>query len=113
VLGADGQHIGPDVTGDPGLCGDIDLGQLGQRACDRLLVALDDRLPATTVGVADRLVDRRDRIVERHHVGQREVARLHHRVDPSRHLEIRSDPRRIDGVDTKALVDDRLPRGRR
>ncbi len=88
-----------------------DLGEFGDRPVDSSLVAFDDQASSPTVGGADRLLDRADRPVEFHHVGEREEARLHDRVDAPRHLQLAGDAGGVDREHPQlALVDAPLDR---
>jgi len=58
-----------------------DLDQRRQRAFERRHVAPHDLGPTPAPGVFQRLTQLLHRLVHRHHLGQREEAQLHHRVD--------------------------------
>ena len=82
--------------------------QSGERLVDRHLVSLDHVGAAAAVGLGDRVLDPRDRILARQHAGDGEEARLQHDVDPARQARLAGDPAGVDDVEIDALGEDLL-----
>ena len=82
------------------------LEQVRQRGIHGLPVPLDHRLAPPAVRLADRALDRGDRLVPRQHAADREEARLHDGVHAARHARRARHPVRVDHEHPHALVDD-------
>ena len=82
--------------------------QVRERRVDRLEVALHDLRAALAVGLVDRVLDLRDRLLARQDAGDREEAGLHDRVDPAAHARLARHRGRVDRVEADALVDQLL-----
>ena len=67
-----------------------------ERGVDGREVPGEHGLAQPTVGLDDRVLDRRDRILHRHHVGEREEAGLQHGVHPRPEAGILRDPVAVD-----------------
>jgi hypothetical protein len=79
-----------------GLCRHLHLVEVRQRGVHYLKVALHHLDAARAVGLFDRLLDMRDRLVARQHAGDREEAGLHDGIDPPSHPRL---ARHLIGVD--------------
>ena len=88
--------------------GQFDPVQPFERPVDRRVVALDHLGAAAAVGLGDRILDPRDRLVARQHAGDREEAGLQHDIDPAREARVAGDPAGVDHVDVDALGEDLL-----
>ncbi len=84
--------------------------QMSQRRVDRVDVALHDQITALAVGRRDRILQMGDRLIGRQHVGEREEARLHDRVDPPGETRRLGHRGRVDRVEMQAALDHDLLR---
>ena len=82
--------------------------QSGERAVDGRLVALDDLGAAAAVRLRDRRLDPFDRLLARHHAGEREEAGLEDDVDAPGEAGLARDPACVDDVEIDALGQDLL-----
>ena len=79
--------------------------ELRERRVDGGDVALHDDIAALAVAVADRLLQPGDRFVGGQDIGEREEARLHHRVDPTGQTGRLGHRGGVDGVQVQASVE--------
>ncbi len=96
IVGGDGGHLGRNLH----------LDHFAECPVDRRMVLLDDQPASSAVGLRDRLLHRRDRLVVWHHVRQCEVAGLHHGVDAPGHTDLGGHAGGIDREDAQLPVDD-------
>ena len=82
--------------------------QSRERAIDSRVVALDNLGPAAAVRLCDRRLDPFDRLLARHHAGEREEAGLEDDVDASRKAGLARDPACIDDMEIDVLGQDLL-----
>ena len=101
---------GRRVNARVGAAGHLDLAHRGQRGVDGGEVARQHGLAALAVGLADRLLDLRDRLVARQHAGDGEEAGLRHGVDAAGEAGLLRHRERVDDVERELLVEDLLLR---
>ena len=83
----------------------------GERAIDRLEVAPHDLLATLAVGLLNRDLDRLDCLLSLQHAGDREEARLQHRVGPPSEPRLARDLAGIDRIQLDLLGKDLLLHG--
>ena len=101
-------HGGLDLPVARDLVGHRDAHELGERAVDGGVVALDDGRAAASVGLLDRLLDERRGLAGRQRAGELEEAGLHHGVDAVAQARFVGDGVGVDDPELEVLVDQLL-----
>ena len=86
----------------------LDLLERGESSVDGGEVAPDHLLALAAVALLDRVLDRRDRLLDGQHAREREEAGLQDGVHTSGQAGLPRDPLRIDDEEAELLVDDLL-----
>ena len=85
-----------------------DLAQVNQRMVDRGEIARHDLAALAPVALLDHVLDALGGLFARQHAGNREEARLQHRIDAAAQAGVASDFRSVDDEQPQMLVDDLL-----
>ena len=103
--GARSETIGGRVRVALTAAGTRDLVQVGERLVHHLEVAAHHLGAALAVGLLDRLLDLRDRLLARQHAGDGEEAGLHDGVDAPAHARPLGQLEGVDGEEADLLLD--------
>ena len=79
-----------------------------QRSVNRGKVLLNNRIALLGIGLLNRVLDFRNRLLARQNVGNREEARLHDGIDTLTHTGFARHFHRVDGVELELLVNNLL-----